>query len=155
LRRLDTNTRELAGIDVAEKREPVFASGIDAPSPATEASGKLTMPLEIDAGIRAAGCEVVLNASVEGKRVPFLTRKQVNKGTILVLNVRTFSESDFGGGEWLLAPKELGLPKIPQPVADTIRDSVLKPLRVDVRASAGVQLLLFEKERCFYNFQPE
>jgi hypothetical protein len=55
----------------------------------------------------------------------------------------------------LLAPKKLGLPKIPQLLADTIRNELLRPLHVDFRGPAGVAVVLVGKEACFYNFRGE
>jgi hypothetical protein len=116
----------------------------------------LATPLELDAAIKAADCQVHMSADVGERQVPYLTSRAVGRGCILVLNVRTFSEDDFGkGGEYLLAPKALGLPKIPQLVADTIRSELLRPLRVDFRGPAGVAVLLFGDQACFYSFRAE
>jgi hypothetical protein len=74
----------------------------------------------------------------------------------VVLNVRTFSDSDFGKeGEYLLAPTKLGLPRIPQLVADAIRKELLRPLHVELRGPAGVAVVLVGKDACFYNFRGE
>ena len=116
----------------------------------------LATPLELDAALKAGGCQVHISADFGQRQVPFLTSKAVGRGRILVLNVRSFSEDDFGkAGEYLLAPKLLGLSKTPQPVADAIRRELLRPLNVDFRGPAGVALLLVGKERCFYNFRAE
>ena len=88
--------------------------------------------------------------------MPFLTRKAVGRGQLLLLNVRTFSESDFRDtGEWLLAPKQLGLSRIPQPLADTLRASLLVPLGLDFRAPTGVELVLLGKAACVYSFRDD
>src|SRR5208282_6744439 len=64
--------------------------------------------------------------------------------------------NDFGKeGEYLLAPRKLGLPKIPQLVADTLRRELLLPLHVDLKGPAGVAVVLVGKEACFYNFCSE
>ena len=95
-------------------------------------------------------------ATVDGRLVPFLTRNAAGKGQVVVLNVRTFSESDFGEGrEWLLAPRRLGLSAIPQPLADTVRATLLSPIGVDFRAPAGVGLVLIGKAACAYSFKDE
>jgi len=154
-RRLDKQTRKLAGIEVSQKSEPAFANAIRLSEPIGREGGKLDVTDEIDASVSAAGCEIVLSAVAGSREVPFLTRKRLKHGVVMVLNVRTFSETDFGGGEWLLAPKELGLPKIPESVANTIRAALLAALGVAVRAPAGVQLLLFDKESCFYSFHSQ
>jgi hypothetical protein len=116
----------------------------------------LGTPVEMDAALKAGGCQVHTSADLGERQVPFLTSKAVGGGYILVLNVRSFGEDDFGkGGEYLLAPKSLGLPKAPQPLADAIRRELLRPLNVDFRGPAGVALVLVGKERCFYNFRAE
>src|ERR1019366_3065886 len=80
----------------------------------------LTTPLEMDLGLQAAADEVLISATSGGSRVPLLTAHKVGSGRILVLNVRTFSWGD-GKGTWLLAPQQLGLPEIPQALADELR----------------------------------
>jgi hypothetical protein len=116
----------------------------------------LPAPLELDAALKAAGCRVHLSAELSEGRVPFLTSQVVGRGRVLVLNVRTFSDSDFGKeGEYLLAPKRLGLPRMPQLVADRIRSELLHPLHIDLCGPAGVAFVLFGKEACFYNFRGE
>jgi hypothetical protein len=73
-----------------------------------------------------------------------------------MLNVRTFSEQDSRDtGEWLLAPKQLWLPTIPQPLADTIRASLLSPLHVNFCAPSGVGLVLLGNEACLYSFRDD
>ena len=72
------------------------------------------------------------------------------------MNPRTFSDDDFGkSGEYLLAPTALGLPKIPQLAADTIRSELLHPLHVQIRCPAGVAVVLAGKQAFFYNFRAE
>ncbi|MEI2722181.1 MAG: hypothetical protein V9H26_01170 [Verrucomicrobiota bacterium] len=103
--------------------------------------------MQADAG------EVLMTAALPDRKVPFLTRKAVGRGELLVLNVRTFSEQDFRDtGEWLLAPKRRGLPTIPQTLADAIRARLLPPLRVDFHAPSSVQLVLYGKEAWVYSF---
>jgi hypothetical protein len=116
----------------------------------------LTVPLELDGALKAGDCQAQMSAGVGERQVPFLTSRAVGRGRIAVLNVRTFSDSDFGKeGEYLLSPQKLGLPKIPQLVADTIRNELLHPLHVDLRGPAGVAVVLVGKEACFYNFCSE
>jgi hypothetical protein len=110
-------------------------------------------PVELGAGLKPAGCDVPVAATLEERPVPFLTHNAVGRGQVFVLNVRTFSEEDFGKyGEWLLAPRPLGLPNIHQPLADTLRASLLSPLGVQFRAPSGVGLVLSGKQACVYSF---
>jgi sulfur carrier protein ThiS len=116
----------------------------------------LDPPLEVDGALKSTDAETLVAVEVNGQAVPFLTRQRVGRGQLLLLNVRTFSESDFRAtGEWLLAPKQLGLPRIPQPLADTLRGSLLAPLGLDFRAPAGVELVLVGKAACVYSFRDD
>ncbi len=113
-------------------------------------------PVELDGGLKPAGCVVPVTVRIAGQEVPFLTHHAVGRGQVFVLNVRTFSEEDFGKqGEWLLAPSQLGLSTLPQPLADKIRDSLLMPLGVGFRAPSGVSLVLLGKKACVYSFRDE
>ena len=88
--------------------------------------------------------------------MPLLTELVVGKGRVLVMNVRTFAEEDFrGSGEWLLAPRALGWPELPEPLANELRTVFLAGLGVQFRAPAGVGLYLFGDDRCCYNFRAE
>jgi len=142
----------LSGIDAGPKSLPASARAVRI------ASETLTLEpaLEIDADVEAHHCEVRVSALVAAQPVPLLTRKIVGQGEVWVLNVRTFSAQDFQGtGERLLAPRKLGLPRIPQALADLIRASLLTPLGEVFRAPSGVELVLFEKASFVYNFHNE
>jgi hypothetical protein len=116
----------------------------------------LDPPLEVDGAVKSTAAETLVAVEVNGQAVPLLTRQRVGRGQLLLLNVRTFSEQDFRDtGEWLLAPKQLGLPRIPQPLADAIRASLLAPLGLDFRAPAGVELVLVGKAACIYSFRDD
>ena len=85
-----------------------------------------------------------------------LTVQAAGKGSVQVLNVRTFSEQDFlDAGERLLAPKPRGLAEIPEKLADELRAALIAPVGVDFKAPAGIALYLFEQARCAYNFHDE
>ncbi len=117
---------------------------------------KLGSPLDIDAGVRAVGCKVSIEVEAGGEALPFLTESRVQQGRIFLLNVRTFSAEDFGAtGEWLLAPKQLGLAELPEPVANELRRALLGSLGLHFEGPAGVGLYAFEADRCFYNFRDE
>ncbi len=152
LRALGSKAAGLAGIDLGPKDLPALAPIVRVASEPLA----LETPLEIDAAIEAHGCEVSASAFVSAQPVPLLTRRAVERGELWVLNVRTFSDRDFRGtGERLLAPRQLGLPRIPQPLADLIRASLMKPFGKVFRAPAGVALVLFDRGSCVYNFHSE
>ena len=152
LRTLGPAAASLAGVSVGATCEPAAAGAV-------EIAGKTTTldaPLELDAAMQADAGEVLMTAALPDCKVPFLTRKAVGRGELLVLNVRTFSEQDFRDtGEWLLAPKRRGLPIIPQTLADAIRVRLLSPLRVDFQSPSGVQLVLYGKEAWVYSFRDD
>jgi hypothetical protein len=111
------------------------------------------LPVELGARLKSTGGTVVVRAVMGERSEPFLTRNAVGRGNVFVLNVRTFSEEDFGKqGEWLLAPRPLGLPRIPQRLAVSLRASFLSPLGVEFHAPSGVGLVLLGKEACVYSF---
>lgn len=149
LRALGPEAAKLAGVAVGPTSSPASASGV-------VLSGKhlsQEVPLELDATVQADTCHTEITSGLPGKDVPILTSKAAGAGQVLVLNVRTFSEQDFGAtGEWLLAPKQLGLPRIPQPLADAIRARLLSPLSMEFHAPAGVALVSFGKKACVYSF---
>ena len=152
VRALGEKGANLAGI----RTGPVSALSL---ADSAEISGNrvaLAPPLEIDAALTADSSEVRIAVISAGHKIPLLTRKPERKGEILVLNVMTFSDKDFGkGGEWLLAPRQLGLPKIPQSLADAIRSSILPALGIRFHAPPGIALVAFEKEVCIYSFLNE
>ena len=152
VRALGQEGAQLAGVETGPNSEAASAKTMRIERESID----LAAPLELDAALKAGDCQVHMSAGVGERQVPFLTSRAVGRGRILVLNVRTFSDSDFGkGGEYLLAPRKLGLPRIPQLVADTIRRELLRPLHVDLRGPAGVAVVLVGKQACFYNFRAE
>lgn len=152
LRALGSNVCTLAGVEIGAGAEPAATTNFHIGNiPVVAAS-----PVELDGGLKVAGCAVPVTATIEGRSVPFLTYHAVGRGRLFVLNARTFSEEDFGKeGEWLLAPRPLGLATLPQPLADKIRDSLLSPLGLRFRAPSGVSLVLFGKEACVYSFRDD
>lgn len=110
--------------------------------------------LEMEGGLNATESRVRLEAVVAGRAVPLLTERRVESGRVWVLNVRTFSEADFReSGEWLLAPKPLGLAEWPEELANELRAALLPSLEVAFEAPAGVSLHLFGRARCLYSFR--
>jgi hypothetical protein len=152
VRALGQKGEQLAGVAAGPASEAAFAKAMRVKGESID----LATPLELDAALKAGDCQVCMSAGVGEVQVPFLTSKAIGRGRILVMNTRTFSEDDFGKeGEYLLALTALGLPKIPQSVADAIRSELLRPLRVQFRGPAGVAVVLFGKHACFYNFRAE
>jgi hypothetical protein len=152
VRALGQEGAQLAGVETGPGSEAVSVKSMRT----ERESFDLATPLELDAALKAGDCQVRISAGVGERQVPFLTSRAVGRGCIQVLNVRTFSDGDFGkGGEYLLAPKKLGLPKIPQSLADAIRSELLRPLHLDFRGPAGVAVVLVGKQACFYNFPAE
>lgn len=152
LRALGPQAKGLAGVELDSTSEPAPASHAQI----GEHRVALGAPLEVDASLRCNAGEIRVSATVDGGQVPFLTCHAVGRGQVVVLNVRTFSEQDFGrGGEWLLAPQRLGLPTVPQSLADTVRATLLSPIGVVFQAPTGVGLVLVGKAACAYSFRDE
>jgi hypothetical protein len=152
VRALGREGAQLAGVETGPVNEAASANTMRMENESID----LAAPLELDAALSVGDSQVEMSAGIGERLVPFLTSRTVGRGRILVLNVRTFSDSDFGqGGEYLLAPRKLGLPRIPELMADTIRKELLLPLQLDLRGPAGVAVVLVGKEACFYNFRAE
>jgi hypothetical protein len=152
VRALGQEGAQLAGVEIGRLSEPASAKTMQMGTQSVD----LAAPLELDAALKAGDCQVDLSAGVGKRKVPFLTSRAVGRGRVSVLNVRTFSDSDFGrAGEYLLAPTKLGLLKIPQMVADRIRSELLRPLHLDLRGPAGVAVVLIGKQACFCSFRAD
>ncbi len=152
LRKLGAPGQRLAGVRVAEAARP---------GAATEASvsGRLIplpQPLEIDLDLEAASAKPLIEARVEGASHPILLAKKSGKGQILVWNLRTFTEEDLRtAGEWLLAPKPLGLTALPRELIDELRRRLLEPRGIRFKAPARVGLYVFDGLECVHNFRSE
>ena len=135
VRRVGPPLAKMAGVTVSAQAEPAVTTDT---------------ALEIDLGLKASSAQTRLTAQAADRQVPLLTAN----GKLLVWNVRTFSEQDYRDtGEWLLAPKPRGLPAMPQPLADALRDVFLAPLAIRLSAPTQVAFYLFKDTRCFYNFR--
>lgn len=137
---------DLAGVKVSTKLEPSAADAV-------RVGGKkvsLTKPLEIDAGLEAPRGLVKLSAYANGSTVPLLTSRRSGAGRVLVANFITFTT-----GLSFASPKELGLPEIPQNLADALRAEVMAGLGVRFESPAQVGLYLFGDARALYNFRNE
>jgi len=111
---------KLAGI-----KWPVFSQ----PSEASEiildnSPVGMKIPLKLESQLIPENSSVLLEAQSGAHRIPFLTKS--NSSNIFVLNVHTFSETDFIlVGEVLLSPRQLGFFDLPRQWANCMR-SVLQ-----------------------------
>lgn len=95
--------------------------------------------LNVSKGPDSAAAVALLTAFDEGVPVPFLTRADVGKGSVYVLNTYTYTQEDFDAvGEVLLTPQPLGLMNLPDEWADTIRRVFIETLGHDFTAPARV-----------------
>ena len=126
---------ELAGI-----RFPVLSNSMKAEEIIVDnQSLKIEMPLEIETSLYVETAEVLLEALVAGKRIPYLTGNLENN--IYVLNAHTFSQADFDAvGEVLLCPNPLGLLKVPKEWANTIREVFNAPLNIHLDSPVKVSM---------------
>lgn len=139
----------LAGVRVGEQSLPAEATSFRLDGQTLP----FATPLQIDGSLRCQDASVAVEVLAGDQTFPLLTDKPVQRGRVLVLNLRTFSEQDFrDAGEWLLAPKPLGLPVLPEALANNLRAAFLSPLNLRLEGPAGVGLYLFGKDRCLYNF---
>ena len=149
VRRAGSAAGHWAGVKASPVSQPSYANTVEMGRRAIP----LTAPLEVDSSLAADGCQVLIAARSAGGVIPVLTSHRSGGGRVLVLNVRTFSETDFRqSGEWLLAPKPLGWSQLPQSVADRVREAMLDPLGIRFQAPAAVSLCLFAEGCCLYNF---
>ena len=99
----------------------------------------LSRPLNLEAIFSVLESEILLEAMVGDKKIPFMTKSA--DGQIYVLNTHTFSEEDFEAvGEVLLCPRPLGLLELPQSWANLIRDVFNNDLQLHLDAPTRVTL---------------
>ncbi len=154
-RRAGASVAQLAGVRVSERPEPGIATGIEiGPPGAGRGPVPLTAGLEIDLGLESGSAQVRMEAIASGRRIPWLTGRDAGGGSLLVWNVRTFSEQDYREvGERLLPPKPRGLPEIPRELADELRGVLLAPLGLRLSSPTRVGFYLFGDAACLYNFR--
>jgi len=139
---------DLAGASVSPTTQPGTAAE-------AEIGGRklgLDRPLEIEQSLQAPPSAVRLTAISEGRRIPLLTARKVGRGHVMVWNVRGLSDQDGREG-WVDAPKEMGLPDIPQALADELRRQFLLPLGIKLDGPTQVAFYLLGGARVFYNFR--
>jgi len=145
LRRLGADGPRLSGTEAGPQSMPGSAVELVAAG----ARMTLTVPFEHDTSLKASACRVLM----EAQGVPLFTAFQSGRGTVHVLNARTFDEQDFrDAGELLLAPKPRGLASIPEQAASVIRRPLLAALGLRFEAPAGVALHLNGRGGCAYSF---
>lgn len=126
---------ELAGIGLPVISESMLARDVKIDDQVV----KMELPLEIETSLNVKNAEVMLEALVEGKRIPYLTGNKENN--VFVLNAHTFSQADFDAvGEVLLCPKPLGLLNVPKNWANTIREVFNAPFNIDMDSPVKVAL---------------
>ena len=109
----------LAGIQWPVAIKPVEAAEIISQSQPVA----MKIPLKLEASLKTNGSTVLLEAKNGAERIPFLLKNK--EGNIYVLNVHTFSESDFAAvGEVLLSPRQLGIYDMPREWANTLRSAL-------------------------------
>jgi len=109
---------ELAGLAGLRQATPTLAPEIVvAGQPVPVEPG-----LGLAAELRPGAAQVLLEAVVAGRRIPFLTEHRVAGRRLAVLNTHTYTQADFDAvGEVLLAPRPLGLLEIPADWAQVVR----------------------------------
>jgi hypothetical protein len=142
----------LAGVRVDPSRNPTLADRLELGS----AEVKLASSLQIDAGVHVLQTRSQITAGSLPTRVPVLTTKRQARGRVLVLNLRTFSESDFGAfGEWLLAPSPLGVSELPPALCGAIRQAIAAPVGLAFDGPSGLACTAFAGANCFYSFHDQ
>lgn len=149
IREVGEAAADLAAVQVGATPQPVQATGWRGDGPLEP----LPLPLDVDAGVSTTGAGVRLEVEVNGRPRPLLMEARSGRGRVLVLNVRTFSEADFrSSGEWLLAPRRLGLGSLPEGLVNELRRQMLPAMDIVFEGPAGVGLYLFEDEGVVYSF---
>ncbi|MCS7315493.1 MAG: hypothetical protein RMI94_09690 [Bryobacterales bacterium] len=139
---------EAAGVRVTAEAQPTRVAIVHLDG----GSLALGTPIEVDAGLSAAGATVLMAGTGPAGRLPLLTRR----GRLLVWNIRTFNEEDFRqAGEWLLPPRPLGWVRLPDRVVNELRLRLLEPMKLRLEAPPRVAFYDFDGLRCFYNFRDE
>jgi hypothetical protein len=125
----------LAGVKWPVKISPIDADYVIADGK----KEKLIHPLNIESDMKVADGEVLLEAIIGKKKIPFFSKN--SKGNIFVMNTHTFSQADFDAvGEVLLCPRQLGLLEVPQSWANTIRTAFNSNLNIELDAPTRVTM---------------
>ena len=126
---------KLAGIEL-----PTMLKSLKAQSVITkEGTIRMDLPLDLETELSLSEAEVLLEAQVDGVKIPYLTGNKSNK--FFVLNAHTFSQKDFDAvGEVLLCPQPLGMLQLPDEWVNKIRSVFNTPLNIYMEAPAKVSL---------------
>lgn len=152
VRRAGAEAATLAGVQVASGDEPAAASRLRL----DDAEHLLSRPLEVDRSLRTGGAHTLLQATTADGPVPLVAERTAGPGRILTLNVRTFSDEDFGkSGEWLLAPRPLGWTELPPTVVDRLRRICLGGGLPSFTGPARVGWCAFDGGHALHNFRSE
>lgn len=137
----------VAGVEVSQAAQPALVQEL------RSAGGKkivLARGLEVDGGLKVTHARMTLSS----QSAPVLVSRRTGGGTLLVYNLRTFSDADYAQAkELLLPPLKLGLTELPREAADALRTPLLEPLGLRFSAPSGVGLYLFGKSFVVYNFR--
>ena len=136
LRRMNTQAADLAGVTVSPQLQPGKVGG-----------------LEVDLSLAAKRAQTRVTIPADGKQIPLLTMHKSDRGRILVANVRAFSGDYPKDPEWIFPPEKLGLPELPQPLADALRRDMLDPLKTSLTAPSKVAFYMLGDARVLYNFR--
>jgi hypothetical protein len=110
--------------------------------------------LDLDGDLILGTAEVLLEAKVGEKAVPFLTENTSGGAPVYVLNSHSFSQADYDAvGEVLLPPRPLGIASLPEEAANVLRDAFMGKLNIQLNAPSRVALqLLGERDFVVHNF---
>ncbi|GMV93518.1 MAG: hypothetical protein AMXMBFR82_32960 [Candidatus Hydrogenedentota bacterium] len=128
---------QLAGVSA-----PVSAEALSAATVSVDGEAfPLYRPLDLGSSLELAGAEAMLTAEVDGQEVPLLTRREIDKARVFVLNIRTYSQADYDAvDEVLLPPHPLGLLELPRPVVNALRAAFNAPLGIAFDAVPRITL---------------
>ncbi len=108
----------LAGLSEVPQLSPIRTDSVLLDGTAVE----VPRGLDLAGRIAPEAADVLLEALVDGQKVPYLTTHAVGAGRLSVLNIQMFTQADFDAvNEVLLSPRNLGMLDMPKTWARTIR----------------------------------
>jgi hypothetical protein len=108
----------LAGLSGVPEISPIRTESVLLDGAAVE----VPRGLDLAGRIAPEAADVLLEALVDGQKVPYLTTHAVGAGRLSVLNIHMFTQADFDAvNEVLLSPRNLGMLDMPKPWARAIR----------------------------------
>ena len=114
----------------------------------------LQKPIYVPAKLYTSNAQLMLVAGNRKNMLPFLTKNEhPSGGKVFVLNVSTFSETDFKAiNEVLLAPKPIPWLDLPAEWLNVIREAFLDPLKISFKGEGRISLHLFDNNIVLCNF---